>query len=289
MLYVEEKKHQWVWERSTVEDTDTCCASKCSTKMCLANFFIFFMNTSGCRRSMQKYILTHSRLSRRGNLSELWSIRKGPGLNFWYHSTTSRAGSGGEGVGWRDRSGEWDVWDGSLVHFLEGATLVRTAISIQLSDVPLGAKRSLVQEPRSRGTKVQSQRAASYRWRYLLKFHAALCRRWQESLAGHTHSVFTWFTTQPEQGQAAESHACPPPPPPHSQNRWTAPVIAANVARTSTVALAKTFVAANCKCALGDEYSTFAAAETVWHGSFAATKTVWHGSFAATKSIWQRR
>ena len=175
------------------------------------------MKNSGCRRSMQKYILTHSRLSRRGNLSELLSIRKGPGLNFRYHSTTSRAGSGARVSGGGPRWGVGCVRR-SLVHFLEGATLVRTAISIQLSDFPLGAKRSLVQEPRSRGTKVQSQRAASYRWRYLLKFHAALCRRWQESLAGHTHSVFTWFTTQPEQGQAAESHAClpPPPPPPHT-------------------------------------------------------------------------
>ena len=60
------------------------------------DFFIiiFLMKNSGCRRSMQNYILTHSRLSRRGNLSELLSIRKGPGLNFRYHSTTSRAGSG---------------------------------------------------------------------------------------------------------------------------------------------------------------------------------------------------
>ena len=134
---------------------------------------------------MQKYILTHSRLSRRGNLSELLSIRKGPGLNFCYHSTTSRAGSGGA-TGMGNGVCETDLWFTS-----SKATLVRTAVSIQFSDVPVGAKRSLVQEPRSRGAKVQSQRTASYRWRYLLKFHAALCRRWQESLVGHTHSVFT--------------------------------------------------------------------------------------------------
>ena len=262
--------------------------------------FFYFMKNSGCRRSMQKYILTHSRLSRRGNLSELLSIRKGPGLNFWYHSTTSRAGSGARvsGGGTKVGSGmcETGLWftASKALHWCALLSLFSFQ-TFRLVRRDRWCKSHVRAEQKSRAN-VLPRTGGDIFWS-----STQLCADVGKSHWLVTHTVCS-RDLQLNLNKGRQQRAMPaPPPPPHththtlpsplshpSQNRWTAPVIAANVARTSTVALAKNFVAANCKCALGDEYSTSAAAETVWYGGFAATKTVWHGSFAATKSIWQR-